>query len=149
MKNFLEKIFKNPIIIVIVFLLFLVPITLSQSNEKLTGILKVRPDASLKDIKKEYHKLAMKLHPDKFGSEEEKKIAEKKMFALNNDYEILSKRAKNKKPLFKSKPKKEKTPEYSNTIPTPPMWFIILFKNFLFIIFFFYILFLFIVVITT
>tara|TARA_B100000282_G_C31374764_1_gene328468 strand:+ start:73 stop:480 length:408 start_codon:yes stop_codon:yes gene_type:complete len=109
MKNFLEKLFKNPIIIVIVFLLFLVPITLSQSNEKLTGILKVKPNASLKDIQKEYRRLAMKFHPDKSGSEEEKKIAEKKMSALNNDYEILSKRAKNKEPLFNDEESKSES----------------------------------------
>lgn len=72
---------------------------LKQSKEKdYYKILGVRRDASKREVKKAYRKLALEWHPDKHsGSEDDKRAAEKKFQEIAEAYEVLNdeeKRAK-------------------------------------------------------
>lgn len=62
-------------------------------------VLGLRKNASNKDIKKAYHKLALKWHPDKHAnkSDDKKKEAENKFKEINEAYEILGNPEKRKK----------------------------------------------------
>ena len=52
-------------------------------------VLGVKADASEIQIKKAYHKLAIKSHPDKFQCEEEKKKAKERFMKIKEAYELL------------------------------------------------------------
>lgn len=67
-----------------------------SSNKDLYGILGVSKDASDKDLKSAYRKLAKTWHPDKFGDkiEKEKKEAEEKFKEITEAYNILSDKEK-------------------------------------------------------
>ena len=57
-------------------------------------ILEVKRDASKNDIKKSYHKLALKYHPDKNPGDS---IAENKFKDINNAFEIIGNEEKRNK----------------------------------------------------
>lgn len=54
-------------------------------------VLGVREGASREEIKKAYRELAKKYHPDQFGSNPLKDLAEEKMIEINEAYEYLMK----------------------------------------------------------
>ena len=63
-----------------------------SSNLNCYQILGIDKNATLEEIKKAYHKLALQWHPDKWvnKSQEEKKQSEEKMKQINEAYEVLS-----------------------------------------------------------
>lgn len=67
-----------------------------NNNADLYGVLGVSKNASDKEIKTAYRKLAKTWHPDKFGdkSDEEKKNAEDKFKEISEAYEVLSNKEK-------------------------------------------------------
>lgn len=56
-------------------------------------ILELKEGSSLEDIKQAYRKLARKYHPDQYGNNPLKDLAEDKMRELNEAYEHLTKNA--------------------------------------------------------
>ena len=58
--------------------------------ETLYDILEVSKKASKEIIEKAYKTLAKKYHPDLQNSDNEKKIAEERMKAINEEYSVLS-----------------------------------------------------------
>ena len=58
--------------------------------ETLYDILEVSKKASKEIIEKAYKTLAKKYHPDLQNSDNEKKIAEERMKAINEAYSVLS-----------------------------------------------------------
>ena len=70
-----------------------------MSSKNYYEILGVDKDSSANEIKKAYHKLSLKWHPDFWNnkSESEKKQAEEKMKELNQAYEVLSDPEKRKR----------------------------------------------------
>lgn len=54
------------------------------------AILGIPKSASAKEIKKAYHKSALKWHPDKWKKKEEKEIAQKKYLDINEANKVLS-----------------------------------------------------------
>jgi DnaJ family protein C protein 3 len=64
---------------------------LKQSKQKdFYKILGVSRQATEREIKKAYHKLALQWHPDKHNTEEEKEIATKKFELIAEAHEVLS-----------------------------------------------------------
>ena len=63
-----------------------------MANKNLYDVLGIKKDATDKEIKSAYRKLAMKWHPDKWGdkSEKEQKNAEEKFKEVSEAYEVLS-----------------------------------------------------------
>lgn len=61
-------------------------------------ILGVSRDVSEAELKKSYHKLALKYHPDRYAgkSEKEKKATEEKFKEINEAYSVLSDSQKRK-----------------------------------------------------
>lgn len=82
-------------------------------------ILGVEQGASKAEIKKAYHKLAQKYHPDKFQDEAEKQIAHEKMVEINAAYEFLTKSNSTvKAPWYRSyteKPKEKSKKVYTKS----------------------------------
>lgn len=56
-------------------------------------VLGIKPGASADDIKKAYRELAKKYHPDQYGTNPLKELAEEKMREVNEAYETLMKNA--------------------------------------------------------
>lgn len=56
--------------------------------EKYYRVLEISSDSSLEEIKKAYHRLALKWHPDKNPNNQEE--AEKKFKEINEAYEFLN-----------------------------------------------------------
>lgn len=63
---------------------------MSKKNEYYK-VLGLKKDASQQDIKKNYHKLALKYHPDKHSNKEE---AENKFHEIHNAYSVLGDQSK-------------------------------------------------------
>lgn len=71
---------------------------LKQSKQKdYYKILGVSRQATDREIKKAYHKLALQWHPDKHNTEEEKEIATKKFELIAEAHEVLSNEESRKK----------------------------------------------------
>ena len=77
----------------VLFLCILFVLTIGEDPYKVLG---VNNNASQKDIKKAYRKLAMKWHPDKNRGPKKDK-AEEKFKRISNAYETLSDEKKNTK----------------------------------------------------
>jgi len=76
---------------VLSFLVFLVLIVLCNGeNKDYYAMLGLKRSAKEKDIKKSYRKLALKWHPDKHSTEEDKAKAQKKFQEVAEAYEVLS-----------------------------------------------------------
>eukprot|EP00118_Oscarella_pearsei_P026160 m.309518 g.309518 ORF g.309518 m.309518 type:complete len:227 (+) comp46742_c0_seq1:88-768(+) len=76
--------------------LLLVSFSLSLAGKDYYKILGVPRDASQRQIKKSFRKLALKYHPDKIKNEKEKKEAEKKFVEIAEAHEVLSDAEKRK-----------------------------------------------------
>lgn len=61
----------------------------ASTGMKLYDLLGVAKDASAREVRKAYRKLALQFHPDKAKSEEEAKVFESKFVEIANAYEIL------------------------------------------------------------
>jgi len=70
--------------------------TMALKYKDYYNILSVLRDASEKDIRKAYKKLALKWHPDKHKGDDQKK-AEEKFTEINEAFEVLSNPAKRKR----------------------------------------------------
>src|SRR5471030_1190835 len=58
-------------------------------------VLGIKPSASQDEIKSAYRKLIKQYHPDKFGDNPLKNLAEEKMIEINRAYEALTKNSGN------------------------------------------------------
>eukprot|EP00276_Gloeochaete_wittrockiana_P009665 CAMPEP_0184644874 /NCGR_PEP_ID=MMETSP0308-20130426/1486_1 /TAXON_ID=38269 /ORGANISM="Gloeochaete witrockiana, Strain SAG 46.84" /LENGTH=224 /DNA_ID=CAMNT_0027073603 /DNA_START=170 /DNA_END=845 /DNA_ORIENTATION=+ len=70
-------------------ILCLIP-TICEAKKDYYEILGVDKKASDRDIKRAYHRLSLKWHPDKVKGEKQKKAAEKKFMEIATAYEVLS-----------------------------------------------------------
>ena len=73
-----------------VLLLLILVIQCNGDNKDYYKILELKRNANEKDIKKSYRKLALKWHPDKHSSEDDKTKAQKKFQEVAEAYEVLS-----------------------------------------------------------
>ncbi|XP_065845396.1 dnaJ homolog subfamily B member 9-like [Oscarella lobularis] len=76
--------------------LLLALVAVSLAGKDYYKILGVSRDASEREVKKAFRKLALKYHPDKMKSEEEKKKAEKQFVEIAEAHEVLSDSEKRK-----------------------------------------------------